>query len=277
MVLVILSYCTWGTAARAHPCRREWQECVAVSGTTARPQQHGGRPAVGQRAEQGRPTRARTALSRSLLCFTRRLRAAAFSLSEEELLRVRRDLHGCCAQMDRSLALPRIRARVLLQRLQAAWREAECLKLDQALAAPEPQVGWTARRPSCFLRGWGREEKGQGVGVGWEGEGTALTGEGQAAVPALSSVGVCCAVPCGRVLLGYVRVCSVVCVTLLHCIVSCHLAGHCGVPRCATSRPCVGSVVVCPRSHPMRQVPILQACKPRLRDCRIGHTRSLVE
>ncbi|XP_035874588.1 limbin isoform X2 [Phyllostomus discolor] len=68
-----------------------------------------------------------------------RLRTVAFSLSEEELLRMRRDLHGCCAQMDRSLALPRIRARVLLQQLQAAWREAESLKLDQALAAPELQ------------------------------------------------------------------------------------------------------------------------------------------
>ncbi|XP_045690282.1 limbin isoform X3 [Phyllostomus hastatus] len=76
-----------------------------------------------------------------------RLRAAAFSLSEEELLRMRRDLHGCCAQMDRSLALPRIRARVLLQRLQAAWREAESLKLDQALAAPELQQQSRARKP----------------------------------------------------------------------------------------------------------------------------------
>ncbi|KAM5340567.1 limbin isoform 2-T2 [Glossophaga mutica] len=80
------------------------------------------------------------------LIFTR-LRAAAFSLSEEELLRMRRDLHGCFAQMDRSLALPRVRARVLLQRLQTAWREAEFLKLEQALAAPELQQQSRVRKP----------------------------------------------------------------------------------------------------------------------------------
>lgn len=43
--------------------------------------------------------------------------------------------------MDRSLALPKVRARVLLHRFQTAWREAELLKLDQVLAAPELQVG----------------------------------------------------------------------------------------------------------------------------------------
>uniref|UniRef100_A0A8C6EH54 EvC ciliary complex subunit 2 n=1 Tax=Microcebus murinus TaxID=30608 RepID=A0A8C6EH54_MICMU len=68
-----------------------------------------------------------------------RLRCAAFSVSEEELLGLQQDIQGCFAQMDRSLALPRIRARVLLQQFQTAWREAECLKLDQALAAPELQ------------------------------------------------------------------------------------------------------------------------------------------
>lgn len=70
----------------------------------------------------------------------RRLCSAAFSLSEEELLRARRDVHGSFAQMDRSLALPRIRARVLLQQLHTAWREAEFQKVDQAPAAPELQV-----------------------------------------------------------------------------------------------------------------------------------------
>ncbi|XP_066136876.1 limbin isoform X3 [Saccopteryx bilineata] len=75
-----------------------------------------------------------------------RLCASAFSLSEDELLRMRQDVHGCFAQMDRSLALPRVRARVLLQRLHAAWREAECLKLDQALAAPELQQQSKARK-----------------------------------------------------------------------------------------------------------------------------------
>lgn len=53
---------------------------------------------------------------------------------------MRQEVHGCFAQMDRSLALPQIRARVLLQAFQTAWREAEFLKLDQALAAPELQV-----------------------------------------------------------------------------------------------------------------------------------------
>uniref|UniRef100_A0A8C6FNI1 EvC ciliary complex subunit 2 n=1 Tax=Moschus moschiferus TaxID=68415 RepID=A0A8C6FNI1_MOSMO len=73
------------------------------------------------------------------LIFTK-LCSSAFSLSEEELLGMRQEVHGCFAQMDRSLALPKIRARVLLQRFQMAWREAEFLKLDQAMAAPELQV-----------------------------------------------------------------------------------------------------------------------------------------
>uniref|UniRef100_A0A8P0T5J8 EvC ciliary complex subunit 2 n=2 Tax=Canis lupus TaxID=9612 RepID=A0A8P0T5J8_CANLF len=73
------------------------------------------------------------------LIFTK-LCSSAFSLSEEELLRMRQEVHGCFAQMDRSLALPKIRARVLLQQFQTAWREAEFLRLDQALAAPGLQV-----------------------------------------------------------------------------------------------------------------------------------------
>ncbi|XP_053421899.1 limbin isoform X1 [Nycticebus coucang] len=76
-----------------------------------------------------------------------KLCSSAFSLSEEQLLRMRQEVHGCFAQMDRSLALPRIRARVLLQRFQTAWREAECLRLDQALAAPELQQQSKGRKP----------------------------------------------------------------------------------------------------------------------------------
>uniref|UniRef100_G1S1Y1 EvC ciliary complex subunit 2 n=1 Tax=Nomascus leucogenys TaxID=61853 RepID=G1S1Y1_NOMLE len=68
-----------------------------------------------------------------------KLCSSVFSLSEEELLRMKQEVHGCFAQMDRSLALPKIRARVLLQQFQTAWREAEFMKLDQALAAPELQ------------------------------------------------------------------------------------------------------------------------------------------
>lgn len=60
---------------------------------------------------------------------------------------MRQEAQGCFTQLDRSLALPRVRARVLQQQMQIAWREAEFQKLDQALAAPELQVGavsvWT--------------------------------------------------------------------------------------------------------------------------------------
>uniref|UniRef100_A0A452VE60 EvC ciliary complex subunit 2 n=1 Tax=Ursus maritimus TaxID=29073 RepID=A0A452VE60_URSMA len=76
-----------------------------------------------------------------------KLCSSAFSLSEEELLGMRQEVHGCFAQMDRSLALPKIRARVLLQQFQTAWREAELLRLDQALAAPELPQQPKARKP----------------------------------------------------------------------------------------------------------------------------------
>ncbi|KAJ1061031.1 hypothetical protein K5549_002318, partial [Capra hircus] len=85
------------------------------------------------------------------LIFTK-LCSSAFSLSEEELLGLRQEVHGCFAQMDRSLALPKIRARVLLQRFQTAWREAEFLKLDQAVAAPELQPQSKARKPRSKSR-----------------------------------------------------------------------------------------------------------------------------
>ncbi|XP_036777033.2 limbin isoform X1 [Manis pentadactyla] len=76
-----------------------------------------------------------------------KLCSSAFSLSEEELLHMRQEVQGCFAQMDRSLALPKIRARVLLQRFQTAWREAEFLRLDQALTAPELQQQSKAKKP----------------------------------------------------------------------------------------------------------------------------------
>ncbi|XP_045145416.1 limbin [Echinops telfairi] len=75
-----------------------------------------------------------------------KLCAAACSLSEEELLRVKQEAQGCLAQLDQSLALPKVRARVLLQQCQAEWREAEFLKLDQALAAPELQLQSKGRK-----------------------------------------------------------------------------------------------------------------------------------
>lgn len=78
-----------------------------------------------------------------------KLCAAPLSLSAEESLGVRQEAHGCFAQLDRSLALPKIRAQVLLQQLQAAWREAEGAKLDKALAAPELQHPPKARKSRC--------------------------------------------------------------------------------------------------------------------------------
>ncbi|XP_047574810.1 limbin isoform X5 [Lutra lutra] len=75
-----------------------------------------------------------------------KLCSSAFSLSEDELLRLRQEVHGCFAQMDRSLALPKIRAHTLLQQFQTAWREAEFRRLDQALAAPELQQQSKARK-----------------------------------------------------------------------------------------------------------------------------------
>ncbi|KAG8505842.1 Limbin [Galemys pyrenaicus] len=75
-----------------------------------------------------------------------KLCSSPLSLSEEEALRARQEVHRCFAQMDRSLALPKIRAQVLLQQFQASWREAECLRLDKALVAPELQHPPKARK-----------------------------------------------------------------------------------------------------------------------------------
>ncbi|NXD06435.1 LBN protein, partial [Nothocercus nigrocapillus] len=61
------------------------------------------------------------------------------SLSEEELFKIRQEFHCCFSQMDSSLALPRIRARTLLQAFEVAWREAELLKVDQHVAMTSKQ------------------------------------------------------------------------------------------------------------------------------------------
>ncbi|NXQ27644.1 LBN protein, partial [Alaudala cheleensis] len=50
------------------------------------------------------------------------------SLSEEELLRMRQELHCCFSQVDSSLAWPKIRARTLLQAFEVEQRNAEVLK-----------------------------------------------------------------------------------------------------------------------------------------------------
>ncbi|EMP32855.1 Limbin, partial [Chelonia mydas] len=73
-----------------------------------------------------------------------RLLSLPLSLSEEELLRMRQEIHCCYSQMDNNLALPKIRRRALLQAYQSAWREAELLKVDQNLAVsdkqPQPKI-----------------------------------------------------------------------------------------------------------------------------------------
>ncbi|XP_067412507.1 limbin isoform X2 [Emydura macquarii macquarii] len=68
-----------------------------------------------------------------------KLLSLPLSLSEEELLRMRQEFHCCYSQMDNNLALPKIRARALLQVYHSAWREAELLKVDQNLAVSDKQ------------------------------------------------------------------------------------------------------------------------------------------
>ncbi|XP_071412916.1 limbin isoform X6 [Pithys albifrons albifrons] len=61
------------------------------------------------------------------------------SLSEEELLRMRQELHCCFSQVDSSLAWPKIRARTLLQTFEMEQRDTEILKVDQNLAMTTKQ------------------------------------------------------------------------------------------------------------------------------------------
>ncbi|NXE07743.1 LBN protein, partial [Lophotis ruficrista] len=61
------------------------------------------------------------------------------SLSEEELLRMRQELHCCFSQVDSSLAWPKIRARTLLQTFEVERRDAELLKVDQNLSMTNKQ------------------------------------------------------------------------------------------------------------------------------------------
>uniref|UniRef100_A0A8C4TVE7 EvC ciliary complex subunit 2 n=1 Tax=Falco tinnunculus TaxID=100819 RepID=A0A8C4TVE7_FALTI len=61
------------------------------------------------------------------------------SLSEEELLRMRQELHCCFSQVDNSLAWPKIRARTLLQAFKVEHKDAEMLKVDQNLAMTNKQ------------------------------------------------------------------------------------------------------------------------------------------
>ncbi|KFM03804.1 Limbin, partial [Aptenodytes forsteri] len=61
------------------------------------------------------------------------------SLSEEELLRMRQELHCCFSQVDSSLAWPKIRARTLLQAFEVERRNTELLKVDQNSAMTSKQ------------------------------------------------------------------------------------------------------------------------------------------
>ncbi|XP_040411444.1 limbin isoform X5 [Cygnus olor] len=61
------------------------------------------------------------------------------SLSEEELVKMRQEFHCCFSQVDSSLALPKIRARTLLQAFELEQRDAELLKVDQNLAMTNKQ------------------------------------------------------------------------------------------------------------------------------------------
>ncbi|NXF72686.1 LBN protein, partial [Sclerurus mexicanus] len=61
------------------------------------------------------------------------------SLSEEELLRMRQELHCCFSEIDSSLAWPKIRARTLLQTFEMEQRDTEILKVDQNLAITNKQ------------------------------------------------------------------------------------------------------------------------------------------
>ncbi|XP_041258979.1 limbin [Onychostruthus taczanowskii] len=61
------------------------------------------------------------------------------SLSEEELLTMRQELHCCFSQVDSSLAWPKIRARTLLQAFEMEQRDSEVLKVEQNLAMTNEQ------------------------------------------------------------------------------------------------------------------------------------------
>ncbi|XP_017583127.1 PREDICTED: limbin isoform X9 [Corvus brachyrhynchos] len=64
----------------------------------------------------------------------RQLLSLPLSLSEEELLRMRQELHCCFSQVDSSLAWPKIRARTLLQAFEVEQKDTEVLKVEQNLA-----------------------------------------------------------------------------------------------------------------------------------------------
>ncbi|NXH32756.1 LBN protein, partial [Myiagra hebetior] len=71
--------------------------------------------------------------------FMQQLLSLPLSLSEEELLRMRQELHCCFSQLDSSLAWPKIRARTLLQAFEVEQKDTEVLKVEQNLAMTNKQ------------------------------------------------------------------------------------------------------------------------------------------
>ncbi|NXS81918.1 LBN protein, partial [Erpornis zantholeuca] len=71
--------------------------------------------------------------------FMQQLLSLPLSLSEEELLRMRQELHCCFSQVDSSLAWPKIRARTLLQAFEVEQRDTEMLKVEQNLSMTNKQ------------------------------------------------------------------------------------------------------------------------------------------
>ncbi|NWS91902.1 LBN protein, partial [Toxostoma redivivum] len=71
--------------------------------------------------------------------FMQQLLSLPLSLSEEELLRMRQELHCCFSQVDSNLAWPKIRARTLLQAFEMEQRDTEVLKVEQNLAMANKQ------------------------------------------------------------------------------------------------------------------------------------------
>uniref|UniRef100_A0A8C3DWF8 EvC ciliary complex subunit 2 n=1 Tax=Corvus moneduloides TaxID=1196302 RepID=A0A8C3DWF8_CORMO len=74
------------------------------------------------------------------------------SLSEEELLRMRQELHCCFSQVDSSLAWPKIRARTLLQAFEVEQKDTEVLKVEQNLAMTCKQIKYELQlEKECHL------------------------------------------------------------------------------------------------------------------------------
>ncbi|NXX62619.1 LBN protein, partial [Scopus umbretta] len=74
------------------------------------------------------------------------------SLSEEDLLRLRQELHCCFSQVDSSLAWPKIRARTLIQAFEVERRDTELLKVDQNLAMTNKQQHSKMKKPGSRNR-----------------------------------------------------------------------------------------------------------------------------